>query len=83
MHIVVIIPVRCRKSLDTRGVYVSHPLFRIIMHQHRDFAYAELVGEVAVVIGVAVRVNAGLDGSDNVRVFGGDNCSEEDVRSIP
>ena len=53
------------------------------MHQHRDFAYAELVGEVAVVIGVAVRVNAGLDGSDNVRVFGGDNCSEEDVRSIP
>jgi hypothetical protein len=57
-------------------------MFCIIMHQHSDFANPELVGEVAIVIGVAVCVDASLYCSNHIRVFGGDNRPEEYVRTI-
>jgi hypothetical protein len=45
-------------------------MFGIIMHQHSDFANPELVGEVTIVIGVAVCVDASLNCSDDIRIFG-------------
>ena len=52
------------------------------MYQHSDFAKAELIWEVSVVVGMPIGIDTRHDRSNNISILGGCNGSEEDVSAI-
>ncbi len=82
--IVVVIPRGFRESqtVDLQGVYVPDTMLDILVHCHSNLVNAQVIGEKAIIVGVAVGVNHGLNICDDVSIVQRFDRMEEDVGTV-
>jgi hypothetical protein len=69
-------------TVDARRAYIPDAMFGIVVNHHGNTVDTEMVGEITVVLGVTVGVDASLKRGHDVGIVGWSDSPKEDVGPV-